>query len=207
MTNDTIFKAFINVTTLMESELLPVKVDLKIGLNFDDVNPYHQAIALERIRFTINKLFQNSIFASRTNPVINQLKELTKTPIIECWDEPWDQFIALLIYYKLSAILESKGFVDFINVSGDTINNDLEFTYYSEMLNTELTDIDSDWIKKQQLKSLWYHRPDTTLNEDEDSGGLTWQMLGLLWDKNPPDPADTKLKTNNVSKFKPRIIK
>lgn len=207
MNNDTIFKASINITTLMESEILPAKVNLKIGLNFDDANPYHQAIAMERIRYIINTSFQDSVFASRTNPVMYKLKELIKTPIAECWDEPWEQFIALLVYYKISAILELKGHIDFINVSGDTLSDDLEYTYYADMLNTELTDIDLDWIKKKQLKSLWYHRADTTLNEDEDSAELTWQMLGLLWEKIIPDPTDPKVRKNNVSKFKLKIIK
>ncbi len=211
MNNDTIFKSSINVITIMEDEILPLRVDLKIGLSFDTTNPHHQAIALERIRYTINTLFQDSIFGSRRNKLCQKLKLITSTKIAECWDEPWDQFIAILIYYKLTAILSGKGFIEFINISGDTISDDLEFTYYADMLDTDITDDDLDWIEHLKktthpdIKTLWYHRDDTSVNEDIDILEPTWKMLGLLWEK--PSITGTKIKTNNVSKFKPRIIK
>ena len=171
MNNDTIFKASINITTVMDTEILPLQVDLKIGLSFNDIDPYHQAIALERVRYTINILFQDSIFCSRQNKLCQQIKELTTTPVAECWDDPWDQFIAILIYYKLSAVLEGKGHVEFINISGDTISDDLQYTYYADMLNNEMTDIDLCWLAELQKKTptvtaLRYHRSDTTLKED-----------------------------------------
>lgn len=137
MNNDTIFKASINITTVMDTEILPLPVDLKIGLSFNDIDPYHQAIALERVRYTINILFQASIFCSRQNKLCQQIKELTTTPVAECWDDPWDQFIAILIYYKLSAVLEGKGHVEFINISGDTISDDLQYTYYDKRYNSK----------------------------------------------------------------------
>jgi len=213
MINDTILKSSINITTIMEKEILPLKVDLKIGVSFGTTDPYYQAIALERIRYTINILFQDAIFGSRTNKLCQQLKLITDTKIAECWDEPWDQFIAIMVYYKLTAILEGNGFVEFINISGDTISDDLEYTYYSDMLNNEITDDDIEWLAELQkslpdLKTLWYHRGDTSINEDRNAPELTWGTLGLLWEKPlKADPTVTKIKTNNISKFKPRIIK
>jgi len=211
MNNDTIFKASINITTIMEDEILPLKVDLKIGLGFPtDANPYEVAIALERIRYVINTLFQDSIFASRRNKLCKKLKLITSTRIAECWDEPWDQFIAILVYYKLTAIMEDKGFVDFINITGSTVSDDLEYTYYGDMLNNEMTDDDQSWLTELQkslpdLKTLlWYHRNDTSVNEDHDQLEMTWETLGLLWSR-PHTPGP--VKTNNISKFKPRIIK
>lgn len=206
MNNDTIFKSSIIITTIIEDEIFPLKVDLKIGLSFDKVNPYHQGIAMERIRYTINILFQDSIFVNRRNKLGQKLKSLTNTRIIECWDEPWDQFIALLVYYKITSILEDKGHVEFINISGDNVSNDLEYTYYSDMIDSLITDDDLDWMKKKQLKSLWYHRSDTSINEDNNQSEHTWALLGLLWEK-PHKPKPIKIKTNNVSQFKPRIIK
>ena len=211
MNNDTIFKSSIIITTVIENEIFPLKVDLKISLSFGTTNPHCQAIALERVRYLINILFQDSIFANRRNKLCQKLKLITNTKIIECWDEPWDQFIALLIYYKITAILEDKAFVEFISISGDNISNDLEYIYYSDMINDEITDDDLAWIAKlkktthPEIKTLWYHRDDTSVNEDIDILEPTWEMLGLLWEK--PSITGTKIKTNNVSKFKPRIIK
>lgn len=210
MNNDTIFKSSINITTVMESEILPLQVDLKIGLSFDETDPYHQAIALERVRYTINVLFQDSIFGSRKNDLCHQLKELTSTRVAECWDEPWDQFIALLVYYKLTAILEGKGAVEFINISGDTISDDLQYTYYADMLNNEISDDDLMWLSKLQqelpeLKTLWYHRSDTSINEDNNPMEMSWETLGLTWNRKPPvDPTTNK---DNIRKFEPKLIK
>lgn len=207
MNNDTIFKSTIHITTVMETEILPLEVRLKIGLGFDDTNPYHQAIALERIRYMINVVFQDTIFGNRKNPLIYQLKELTSTRIAECWDEPYDQFIAIMVYYKVSAILEGVGYVDSINISGDTINEDLEYSYYSEMLTSDVLEEDVEWMKSKEIESLWYHRSDTSINEGEDSSELDWNTLGLSWDK--PEKKDGKVHSfkNNIKKFTPRIIK
>ena len=212
MNNDTIFKSSINITTIMDTEILPLQVDLKIGLSFDNIDPYHQAIALERVRYTINILFQDSIFGSRKNELCQQLKELTSTRVAECWDDPWDQFIAIIVYYKLSAVLEDKGHVEFINISGDTISDDLQYTYYADMLNNEITDDDLIWISELQkeepgLKTLWYHRSDTTINEDKDPSEMSWEMLGLVWDKPPARPDPTSNNITNIKKFEPKIIK
>jgi len=208
MNNDTIFKSSITITTLMETEILPLKVDMKIGLNFDDTDPYHQAIALERVRYTINLLFNDAIFGSRKNELLPKLKEITSTRVVECWDEPWDQFIAIMIYYKISAVLQDKGHIDFINITGDSISDDLEYTYYADMLHGSITDEDLDWMRAEKLDSLWYHRADTTVNEDDDSMEPSWEMLGLVWTKTAEKPLSSE--TNNIrhiSKFTPKIIK
>lgn len=204
MNNDTIFKASIHVTTVIENEILPLKVDLKLGLTFDGTAPYHQAIALERVRYLINSVFGNSIFCNRQNKLCQELKALTNTRIAECWEEPWDQFIALMVYYKVTAILEGNGFVDFIRISGDSISHDLEYMYYTDMLSNELSDDDYNWMKEYKLESLWYHRADTSCNED-NAPEMAWETLGLSWDK-----PDSQLKVtggNNIKKFIPKIIK
>lgn len=205
MNNDTIFKSSITITTLMETEILPLKVDMKIGLNFDDIDPYHQAIALERVRYTINVLFNDAIFGSRKNPLLLAIKDITSTRVAECWDEPWDQFIAIMIYYKISAVLQEKGHIDFINISGDSISDDLEYTYYADMLHSALSEEDVAWMETEKLKSIWYHRDDTSVNEDADSSELSWETLGLIWDKTTLIPCASE--TNNVRKFTPKIIK
>jgi len=134
------------------------------------------------------------------------LKELTSTPIVECWDEPWDQFIALMVYYKLSAVLDDKGHIEFLNIRGDSISEDLEYTYYADMLNSDITECDLEWMKEKDIKTLWYHRADTSINENNDPSEMSWDMLGLVWDKPPtrPDPIGAK---NNIKQFTPKIIK
>lgn len=208
MNNDTILKASINIITVIEKEIIPLNLDIKLGFSFGSTNPHYQAIALERVRTLLNVIFNNSILINRENELCNKLKEMTSTPIIECWDEPWDQFIAIIIYYKLSAILEDKAFIEFINISGDSLCDDLEYTYYADMIDNELSDDDLDWLNKHRLKSVWYHRSDTSINEDNNKEELTWEMYGLPWD------ADKKeIKKNYVNNirpfkpFKPKIVK
>jgi hypothetical protein len=204
MNNDTIFKASIAITTVMESEILPLNVDLKIGLNFDGTDPYHQAIALERVRYLINAVFQNSIFCNRRNQLCKELKPLVHTRTVECWEEPWDQFIALMVFYKVTAILEGKGHVDFIRISGDTISHDLEYMYYTDMLSNDLSEDDLAWMIEHKLESLWYHRSDTSVNED-NAPELTWKQLGLMWEK--PDNEVKVTGGDNIKQFTPKIIK
>ena len=208
MNNDTIFKSTISITTVMETEILPLSVRLKIGLGFSDADPYHQAIALERIRYVINIMFNDSIFGSRTNDLVHVLKSLTTTPVVECWDEPWDQFLAIMVYYKVTAILENVGYVDSISISGDTINEDLEYMYFAEQLDSAVLDDDIAWMKEHKLESLWYHRSDTTVNEDmKDPSAFSWKTLGLTWDKPAPNNQIVVTGGSNVKPFTPKIIK
>ena len=211
MINDTTFNTSINITTVMETEILPLTVRLKIGLSFEDADPYHQAIALERVRYTINILFRDAIFGSRKNPLLRKLKTITTTRVAECFDEPYDQFLAMLVYYKLSAVLAGKGAVEFITISGDSAGDDLEYSFEAAMLNSNVTDDDLVWITNMQksipeLKSLWYHRGDTSLNEDIDIMEPTWEMLNLTWEKAKP-AQQVYPKKDNVTKFEPKIIK
>lgn len=209
MINDTVLKASINIITVIEKEIVPLKIDLKVGFIFSSTNPHYQAVLLERARILINVIFNNSIFVNRENKLCDKLKKITSTPVVECWNEPWDQFIALLFYYKLSAIIKDKAFIDFINITGDALCDDLEYTYHSDMLNTEITDEDLFWINKKKLKSLWYHREDTSVNEDNNKKQLTWEMRGLAWKKQKPKKSEESEEpyVNNIIQFKPKIVK
>ena len=196
------------MTSVVESEILPLTVDLRIGLNFEGAEVYHQAVAFERIRFLINTVLHDSIICSRINPRFPEIKAATSTPIIELWDEPWDQFIGIMLFYKIDAIIEKSGFVEFVEVSGDQINPDMEWNITPEDVYVEgqlmMSDTDLLYMKERGLDSIWYHRSDTSINEDELTEELTWEQLGLTWNK-----PDNQLKVtggDNIKKFTPRIV-
>jgi hypothetical protein len=203
MINNCTYKADIQITTVMEKEILPLTVSLEFDLIFDETDPYHQAIALERIRFLINILFNDAIIGGRNNELFNQLKDITDSRFVECWDDPWDQFIAIMLYYKVSAILEGAGYMDAIRVSGDSLSPDLEFRYNTEAFSNEMIETDTAYMKEKKLDSLWYQRADTSTNEELEE--MSWETLGLGWEK--PEDKDDGPVLNNVKKFKPKIIK
>ena len=210
--NTTVLNATIIITTVMESEICPTKFNIKIGLDFEDADPYHHAIGIERIRYLLNMVFNRSIFIDRNNPMLDSLKKMTSTRVAECWDDPWDQFVALMVMFKSQAVLEGKGIVDFVRVTGDS-GDDLEHTYYADAISYELGDEDFLWLaekqkKQKDLKTLWYHRSDMSLNEDYAQFQEHWDILGLDWDKtkNAGDPGPSEPITNNIRQFKPKIV-
>ena len=198
MINDTIFNASINVTTVVEREIFPLAVQVEIGLIFGDADPFHQAVGLERVRFFLNNILNQAIICSRENPISSELKGLTDTRVVDCWDDPWDQFIALMIHFKVTAILEGAATIDYIKVSGNSIASDLDFKYYTKDFPSTMIGSDED-VPPQEL---WYHRPDTTVNEETDLE-MTWKMIGMGWEQEEtPAP-----HINNIKKFTPKIIK
>jgi len=199
---ETIFQTGLQLTTVMESEFLPLSIDLKVGLIFPETDPYHEAVALERVRFILMLAFNDTILINRNSDILDKLKDITATPILECWDEPWDQFIALMIYYKLSAILEDKGFVDSINIAANT-GDGLEYTYFGDELNDIMVDDDMEYAKSIGEKLLWYNRNDLSVNNFAPVE-LTWEMIGLTWDKKK---SKKQKEVNNIKQFTPKIIK
>lgn len=221
MINDTTLTATIMVTTVIEKEILPLEIRLQIGLAFDDADPHHQAIAIARTRFLLNEILDKAIFCSRHNPMIQDLRKITNSKILECWDDPWDQFIAMMIYYKTTAILEGAGSVEFIQISGDQLSPDLQYKYHAALFTSGIIDedalystdnkltSDASYCADNKMTSLWYHRPDTSINEDDDED-MSWEMLGLTWE--PLDDDDVEEKSpkkyvNNIRPFVPKIIK
>ena len=78
------------------------------------------------------------------------------------------------------------------------------------MLNTDLTDIDLEWLAelqktKPEIKTLWYHRNDTSVAEVPSPQELTWDQLGLIWTRT--DNQLTVKYTDNIKPFTPKIIK
>ena len=200
MINDTMFTTSITVTNVVEREISPLNIDVELNLIFGIADPYHQAIGLERVRFFLNNILHKAIICGRDNEIISDLYGITDTRIVECWDDPWDQFIALMIFYKVTAILEGAATVEYIKVSAKTLAEDLGFTYYAKDFSDEM--LAADWSKTDK-GSVWYHRPDTTINENTDLE-MTWRMLGMDWSEDANDPEST---SPNVKKFTPKIIK
>ena len=199
---ETIFQIELQVTSIMEKEILPLCIDLKVGLVFPDTDPYHQAIALERVRFILGLAFNGTIMINRNSDILDKLKDITPTPILECWDEPWDQFIALMVYYKLTAILEDKGFVDSINIAANT-GDGLEYTYFGDELNDEMIDDDLEYAKSINKTLLWYNRNDLSINDFEEVD-LTWENIGLTWEKKKTKK--TTKYIDNIKHFTPKIV-
>jgi len=209
--NSIVFKSSITANIILDSEILPTNYDIKIGLDFDNSEPYHQAIGLERINYMINIVFHQSIFVDRNNKMCGEIKKISTTNVAECWDNPWDQFIAWMILYKCNAILSDKGLIDFVTVTGDSGDN-LEHTYYSNTISYDLSEDDAEWLrlnqeKHKELKHLWYHRDDLSLNEDHDGFEMNWDSIGLDWNRaKNAISADETPHYNNIKQFKPKIV-
>ena len=101
-------------------------------------------------------------------------------------------------HFKVTAILEGAATIDYIKVSGNSIASDLDFKYYTKDFPSTMIGSDED-VPPQEL---WYHRPDTTVNEETDLE-MTWKMIGMGWEQEEtPAP-----HINNIKKFTPKIIK
>lgn len=210
----------------IDNKLNPINIAVKLGLDYIDTEPYVQAVAHERIDFMMHEIFKNSILVSRHNEMRDELYDLMDNQIVECWDDPWDQLIAIMFYLKISSVLDQKIYLTFISLQCDLVEG-LEFTFSGEeLLGGHVSDGD-DWINelaKVGFDKCWYHRNDLTTSDyiqelagdDEHEEGelyiakmnLKWEEIGLGWKK----PADletqvNKKKTNNIKQFVPKIVK
>lgn len=161
--------------------IYPNTYTIKINFAVITEDPSEQNIAIQRIIFFLEEIFDRSIFVKYNHPNLNRFSKLIKQDkFVILPEDPYDQIIGMLLYNKLSAITEGRFEINNIVIGGNMANN----IFYTI---DDFAEFDIDIVKAK--KPYWWDRPDLTLSENKKTSLflLSWDDLQLAWDGSSED--------------------
>lgn len=159
-------------------QIFPNTYTVKLNMLTGTENRTHQNVALHRVAFFVNEIFNQSLLISINNPIVTKLSKLIKdSQIIKLPDDPYDQIIGMILFDKLSAIAEEKLLFESILI-GSHITPELFYTVD-----------DFEIFELENVEKPWWERSDLTVTDDPKllTDTNTWKDLNLDWDANNDD--------------------
>lgn len=145
-----------------------------------------QNIAYERMNYWILQILQDSVLINRDSDRIAAF-QATEQQVITIPGEPVDQLIGMMLFSKLTAIVEQRLVIDEIEISSDLGDR----VIYSH---------DCDESSAQFAQSGWWNDPGPCHSEVTRRKGskvinlarsTEWGIFGLGWDAAPGDATNT----------------
>lgn len=102
-----------------DNEFFVNTYQISAHLNVESLSIYEQNIALQRAKYFFSETIDSAIFIKDTD--IERIEKLNDLGFKTCLlpEEPYDQIIGIIIFTKLSAILEDKLVITDIQLSSD----------------------------------------------------------------------------------------
>jgi hypothetical protein len=157
------------------SRIYPNNYQLKINMVTATDNSVHQNVAIQRILVFLTEVFDGSVFCYAENPLVAKLNNIAKeSNIILFPEEPFDQIIGLVLFNKLSAIVEENLEIDSL-IIGSEFAPDLRYT---------IEDFQEFPYDETKIEIPWWERSDlsTTDNRKRLKTLKSWDDINLAWD-------------------------
>jgi hypothetical protein len=189
-----------------DKTMLPNTYNLQVNLLSATENNAYQNIAYQRIVFFLKEIFENSVILSIDNPHLEDMVNIWgSNHIVTLPCDPYDQIIGVMLFHKLSAIVEDVFAIDNITITS-RLSDDITYTIEDDTV-FESEDGDLMWCDRSDI---------TTTDIGQISEDITWEHLDLDWDNEQfsEDEESTEQETEELEveveleapKKKPRII-
>jgi len=150
-------------TIITEKIILPNNYSIRIGVEPNHSESTDVNLGLKKVKYFINNYLNNGLFINQSNP-LTELTVNLDTNIILLPCEPYDYFIAAILYNKLSAIAEKYFDIGYLSLDS-LIGDRVEYTIME--LNSSNLELDGD---------LWWNQDSI----DTGSGDTTsWEDLNF----------------------------
>jgi hypothetical protein len=175
-----------SIITCEDDRILPNKYHVVINLITVDENSSYQNIALERIIFFIKEIFENSLLISLEHPKLEDIVNIWNPNHLAIFPEdPIDHIIGIILYHKLSAIIEEHLIIDNIVIKSDLSKVGYTVDDFSEFEQCDCENC-RDIIP-------WWNRSDiSTTDFDQITQAISWKEIDLDW--NRPEISDDEEK-------------
>jgi len=198
-------------SVIVDGSLIPNSWDLTVHLTANVSESNHDiAVATERLSVWIESMLDNSMLVGPED--MELIKDAPTLPfsagVHPLIDEPYDHILAVCVYTKISAILDSKLFVDSLSLESYQGGN-ISHTHNAEEGDVEILR-EVARPGQEEYAEYWYRKDPVFFRIDENGVKLvdqSWKELDLGFDE------DNKGKTRNMGEnvvplkeFKPRII-
>lgn len=143
-----------------DDEFLTTNYTLAINFLTQTLDPQDQNIALDRVKYFLLNELHSTVFINQTE--VERAEAFTDVGlnVTTLPEEPVDQVVGIMLYYKLNAIMERRMKITELTFSSDAGDN-IEY-FHNENEHTELFPATG-----------WWHEPtlkhsDVDLDEDDD---------------------------------------
>jgi hypothetical protein len=174
------YSSAFNAGSWFEQELYMSTYQVRLKLVTQTLDPTDQNIALERIKYFLLAELHSTIFVGhaehdRAEEFASLGLDVTTLP-----EEPVDQVVGIMLYYKLNAIMEGRMRLAELVISSDA-GDSIEY-FHSEDEHTDIFPSAGWWHEATPVHS------DIVFEEDDKVVVLdptaVWRELDLAWNAN-----------------------
>lgn len=177
-----------DATIVLDSEILPNKYYIIIGMVTNTSDQTDQVQAFEKIKFFLKEWLQHSCFSEHDTPASNILIEHFDQKIVQLPVQASDLIIGAALFSKLHAIADNYLIIDFVQIQSD-LGSNVMYSIDGEDTFAELNN--PSWTT-----TPWWNRSDLSTNDLENNNPICWADLDL----------ETTKDKINKQKFCPTII-
>jgi hypothetical protein len=177
-----------DATIVLDSEILPNKYHIIIGMVTNTSDQTDQVQAFEKIKFFLKEWLQHSCFSEHDTPASNILIEHFDQKIVQLPVQASDLIIGAALFSKLHAIADNYLIIDFVQIQSD-LGSNVMYSIDGEDTFAELNN--PSWTT-----TPWWNRSDLSTNDLENNNPIGWADLDL----------ETTKDKINKQKFCPTII-
>lgn len=162
-----------------DDELLTTNYTLALNFLTQTLDPQDQNIALDRVKYFLLNELHSTIFIDQAD--VDRAEAFTEIGlnVTTLPEEPVDQVVGIMLYYKLNAIMEGRMKITEITFSSDAGDN-IEY-FHNENEHTELFPATGWWHEPTLCHSsvvLDDEEADNVVAIDTDS---EWREQDLAW--------------------------
>jgi len=119
-----------------DDELMMTNYTLALNLLTQTMDPQDQNIALDRVKFFLLNEMHSTIFINQTDVERAEVFSDIGLNVTTLPEEPVDQVVSIMLYYKLNAIMEGRMKITELRMSSEA-GDSIEY-FHSELEHTDL---------------------------------------------------------------------
>jgi len=143
-------------------------------------------VAMERLKAFVHGVLESTVFINQTNQEHAEFLQLAGCNVTTLPEEPVDQIIGMMLYYKLNAVMENRMVITNLDVAsrlGDGV-------WYQH---------DEEDVAGPFAEDGWWHKSSTqheTIEREATPGNVVkvistgWHEMALEWPENTLPPSD-----------------
>jgi hypothetical protein len=155
-------------------------------------DPASTNIAMDRLKYFVHGVLESTVFINQTNMERAEMLNIMGVNITTLPEEPVDQIVGMMLYYKLNAIMEGRMVVSQLNISselGDSV-------WYMHDEEDNLGPFRADgWWHKASIQHETIEPEDTGANIVKVMS-TGWYEMGLDWPEDKPPTGNTVVFAN-----------
>ena len=165
---------------------------VSVNLLTKTADPASTNIAMDRLKYFVHGVLESTVFINQTNVERAEMLSIMGVNITTLPEEPVDQIVGMMLYYKLNAIMEGRMVVASLDISsalGDSV-----WYQHDEEDSSGPFRADGWWHKASiQHDTI---EPETASANIVKVMSTGWHEMGLDWPEDKPPTGNTVVFAN-----------